>query len=197
MTKEVEGQTPSEEEQPPVEPAPVSEEEEAQLSQPGSQDVVSREEFDQAVSELRGIQGEQDKLKHQFSTQFEKTAQELGVDLTQDQKTELRFRKLEEGKTPPAEQPLSDGEAQVNVDPATESSMEARLAAVEESLKPAPTGASVVSPSGETMPSPSKNAEEAATELDELRAETPTSQRTPQQEERAEELMQIIAEEVD
>jgi hypothetical protein len=193
--KKVEEQSPPIEEQPPVTPAPDSEQEDEQLSQPGSQDVVSREEFDRAVNELRGVQGKQDKLEHQFSTQFERTARELGVELTDEQKLELRLRKLE--AAPSVQEPVVNGEEQVNEDSAAPEVQQMIDKAVSEALKITPTGASAVAPSGGTTPSAQISAAEAAIELDNLRATKPVSQQTEQEITRTEELLQIIAEEVD
>jgi hypothetical protein len=194
MTENVEGQVPSEEEQPPVTPAPVSESESAQLSQQDSQDVVSRGEFDQALAELRGVQGKQDKLEHQFDTQFERTARELGMEMTDAQKLELRLRNLESKS--PVPEPVVSGDEQANVDKAEVTpEVQAQIdKAVSEALKLAPSGASAVSPSGGNTPSRDVNAEEAAKELAELRASKPTSQRSSQEIERADELMQIMEE---
>jgi hypothetical protein len=104
MTENVEGLTPEEQEQSPAAPASVSGSEGQQLSQQGSQDGVSRDEFDRVVNELRGLQGKQDKIEHQFSSQFEITAQELGVKLDPEQRLELRLRKLEEQRQAPVDQ---------------------------------------------------------------------------------------------
>lgn len=199
MTENVEGLNPSEEEQPPGEPAPVSKTEEEQLSQPDSQDVVSREEFNRAVNELRGLQGEQDKLKHQFSTQFERTARDIGVELTDEQKLELRLRNLE--ATSPVQPPASSGEEQASEDSAEvapevqELIDQASAKAVSEALKIAPTGASAVAPGGGTTPS-QISIEEAAEELLELQTK-PRSTWTVKESTRAAEIMKRYDEEVD
>ncbi len=193
MTDQVEEQSSSEEEQPPVTPAPVSEPEDAQLSQQDSQDVVSRGDFDRLAAELRGVQGKQDKLEHQFDTQFERTARELGMEMTDSQKLELRLRNLEAKS--PVPDPVVSGEEQANEDQATSPEVQQMIdKAVSEALKIAPTGASIVAPSGGS-PSAQLNAAEADQELSALRASKPMSARTPEENERAEELIKIMDEE--
>lgn len=70
----------------------VSQTENKPLSQQGSQDAVLRKEIELLKSELRGLQGKQDKS----ASQFEKLMQQLNVELTPEQKTELRIMQLEE-----------------------------------------------------------------------------------------------------
>lgn len=192
MIDQVEEQSSSEEEQPPVTPAPVSKPEETQLSQQDSQDVVSRGEFEQALAELRGVQGKQDKLEHQFGTQFERTARELGLEMTDAQKLELRLRNLE-AKSPVPDSTVS-GDEQASEDPANTPEVQQMIEkAVSEALKLAPSGGGIITPSGGS-PSAPLNAAEADQELTALRASTPMSARTTAQDERAEELMKIMEE---
>jgi len=192
MNDQVEEQSSSAEEQPPVTPAPVSTEGDAQLSQQDSQDVVSRGDFDRLAAELRGVQGKQDKLEHQFDTQFERTARELGVEMTDAQKLELRLRNLEAKS--PAPDPVVSEDGQASVDIADSPEVQQIVdKAVSEALKLAPSGGGIVSPSGGS-PSSQLNAAEADKELAALRASTPMSARTPAERERAKELMGIIEE---
>ena len=192
MNDQVEEQSSSDEEQPLVTPAPVSTEGDAQLSQQDSQDVVSRGDFDRLAAELRGVQGKQDKLEHQFDTQFERTARELGVEMTDAQKLELRLRNLEAKS--PAPDPVVSEDGQASVDIADSPEVQQIVdKAVSEALKLAPSGGGIVSPSGGS-PSSQLNAAEADKELAALRASTPMSARTPAERERAKELMGIIEE---
>lgn len=102
MTDKVEEQTLEDQEKPPVEQAVISEPEGKQLSQASSQDNVSRAEHEKLVGEIRGLQSKQDKAESGFTNKFIETAQELGMPVSDAQKTELRFRALENDK--PTEQ---------------------------------------------------------------------------------------------
>ena len=115
MTEKVEAQTPNEQEKPPVDQAAISGQEGEQLSQASSQDMVSRAEHEKLVSEIRGLQSKQDKSESGFTNKFIKTAQDLGVSVTDNQKTELRFRALE-NQTPTEEGTVSAVPKQEPVD---------------------------------------------------------------------------------
>ncbi len=197
MTEEsVEGQTPSSEEQPPVTPAPVSEKEEEQLSPQGSQEEVLAKIAD-VENQLRGLQSKQDKT----DSFLEKRLLELGVSLTPQQAQQNEVLNMRDeiaelkGQTL-SDQPVVSGEEQTNVDLAEVAPVTLQVVKdlVEEAMKPPATGASVVSQSGGITPLSKISAEEAAKELDNLR---PMSQRTEQEMERTEELLQIISDEVD
>lgn len=101
MTENVEGQAAPGTEQEPAAQVDVSGQEGEQLSQQGSiSDGVSREEFGKVVdglqSELRGLQGKQDKSAHEFNSRVEQIMDTLGVNLSPDQKQKLENIKLRE-----------------------------------------------------------------------------------------------------
>ncbi len=207
MTKKVEGQPPSEEEQKPeesapvseqeqspVDPAPVSDKEEEQLSQQGLQDEVLAKVAD-LESQLRGLHSKVDKAE----SSLDKRLQALGVELSPDQKRQndilnLKDEIAELKGAPPPVQPVSNGEEPANADPALAPSVQQAITdAVAEALKPTPTGSSAVTPSSGTIPPSEVSAEEAGQELVELRKK-PRTQRTDAEKERAAELLKIMEE---
>ena len=116
MTEVVEGQPQSTQEQPPADQAVVSEGKGEQLSQAGSQDVVSRADLEKLASELRGLQSKQDKSESGFTNKFIETPQELGMQISDAQKTELRFRALETQTAPIEQSTVSAVQAQEPAD---------------------------------------------------------------------------------
>ena len=185
MTENVEGQETTEQEQPSVTPAPVSEQEDKQLSQQGSQDVVSRSEFEElkalyqeSIKEQRGLQQAHDKT---LST-FEQTMKELNVELSPEQRTELRLKQLEDKLAVPAQQPLVSVPEQVIVD-------SAEVTPPQEA--PPPAGASIVTPGGGGSPS-SANADVLVAERDKI-LETRESVTDPEKRKRLKEIGQELA----
>lgn len=75
--------------------SPAEEQVSANLSRQSSLDAELRKEVDELRSELRGLQGKQDKLQS-ANTQFEERLQKLGVSLTPEQQLQDRILQLEE-----------------------------------------------------------------------------------------------------
>lgn len=116
MTKNVEGQPP--EGQEPTPAGEVSGQTEAQLSQQGSSSGVSQEDFDsfknELLSQVGGLQGAWDKQTQQVKNEFEATLSKLNIELSPDQKNELRFMNLEkqlggETESSPPSEPTATG----------------------------------------------------------------------------------------
>ena len=154
--------------------------------------------FDKLSEQVRALQGDKDRGVERNKKAIAELADRVGdLNLTPEQKVawdkivlDDRLNRLE--GSPPADKVPASTDSPADVAPA-EVTVESVQQMIDEATKPAPTGASAVSPSGGTTPSRDVNAEEAAAELLELQKK-PRSERTPQEVERAAELMQKIEE---
>ena len=191
--QEVEGQTPSSEEQPPVTPAPVSEQNEEQLSQQDSQDIVLAKVED-LESQLRGLQSRQDKAESSFETRLT----ELGVRLTPDQERQNEVLNMRDeiaelrGQTLPVSAVVNDEEqGEVNLAEMPEVQQLIKTA-VAEATKPPASGASAVAPSkGITTLSSGMTVESATAELNKFH-DNPITKRTQKDNDRVQELMDFL-----
>jgi len=206
-------------EQKPVAQENVSEKADQSLSQQSPQDADLLSTVELLRSEIRGLQGKQDKLNTKFSSQFAATAEELGVQLTPEQTMELRLRKLESGNTSVEDvSPASEAPSPIvdkvealkltGFDPAnpgkeafdlvngftgTQAELQNSLlvmASASQTTK-SPSPGAVTAPTGTVPSAASISTDEAAAELMSIQ-DKGRSERTPQDVERVKQLMEQL-----